>query len=83
MARYMTVHTIACVTRQNLKRLADKLDQDDRVGLIRMVADTIEGAMVCEFEAASKDVLMAFLSMNHMHTEKIMAVELEFPKENS
>ena len=49
MPKYLTVHTIACITRQNLKKLAERLQQDEQVELLRMVADTIEGAAICEF----------------------------------
>ena len=79
MPKYLTVHTIACITRQNLKKLAERLQQDEQVELLRMVADTIEGAAICEFAAPSRDVLMAYLSRNHMHTDRLLHAELQFP----
>ncbi|MBI2191855.1 MAG: hypothetical protein HYU36_07720 [Planctomycetes bacterium] len=79
MARYLTVHVIACVTRQNLKRLADRLREDSEVRLVRLVADTLEGAMIGEFESPSGDVLRAYLARQQVQAERILRAELEFP----
>lgn len=79
MPRYFTVHSIACVTRQNLRSLAERLQGDPAVKLVRMAADTMEGGMICEFESPSSDLLRAFLARHQVHVEKILRAEHEFP----
>ena len=78
MPRYLSQHTIACLTRQGLQAVIAELKRDESVKMIRCVSDSLEGKLVCEFEAASKDAVIAFLSAHNMHPQWVMRIEHEW-----
>jgi hypothetical protein len=77
MPRYISRHTIACMTRQALEALIAELKRDQTVKCIRFVADSLEGKLLCEFEAPDKETALAFLAVHNMHPHWVMRVEHE------
>jgi hypothetical protein len=77
MPRYISQHTIACLTRQALQALIVELKRDETVKTIRCVADSLEGKLVCEFDAPDKETVVAFLNAHNMHPQWVMRVEQE------
>ena len=78
MPRYISDHSIACLTRQALQALIEKLKRDESVKCIRFVSDSLEGKLLCEFEAPDKDTVLAVLSAHRMDPQWVMRVEQEW-----
>jgi hypothetical protein len=55
MPRYISQHTVACLTRQALQALIAELKRDETIKTVRCVADSLEGKLLCEFEAPDKE----------------------------
>jgi hypothetical protein len=77
MPRYISQHTIACLTRQALEALIAGLRRDPTVKCVRFVSDSLEGKLLCEFEAPDKETVVAYLRTHNMHPQWIMRVEQE------
>jgi len=75
MPRYLSQHTIACLTRQALQSLVTELKRDQTIKTIRCVSDSLEGKLVCEFEAPDKESVLAFLNRHNMRPQWVMRVE--------
>jgi hypothetical protein len=78
MARYLTMHTLACLTRQGAEELARKLESSSEVKMRRALANMIEGKMVVEFEARDRETLEACLARNGMHFDWMLRIEYEW-----
>ncbi len=78
MPRYISQHTIACLTRQALQAVIAELKRDETVRTIRCVSDSLEGKLLCEFEAPDKETVIAFLTTHNMHPQWVMRVEQEW-----
>ena len=78
MPRYISHHTVACQTRQALQALLEKLKQDGTVKCIRFVSDSLEGKLLCEFEAPDKDTVLAVLKSHRMEPQWVMRIEQEW-----
>lgn len=77
MPRYISQHTIACMSRQALEALIAELKRDRTLKCIRFVSDSLEGKLLCEFEAPDKETVLAFLSAHNMKPHWVMRVEME------
>ncbi len=80
MPRYFSCHTIACMTRQQLEQLLQELSRDESVRSVRAVADFMEGRLVCEWEAADQESLLAFLTARNMRQQWILRAELDLTR---
>jgi len=78
MPRYISQHTVACLTRQALQALVLDLKRDETVKCLRFVSDSLEGKLLCEFEAPDKATVVAFLTAHRMQPQWIMRVENEW-----
>jgi len=78
MPRYISQHTIACLTRQALQAVVAELKRDETVKTIRCVSDSLEGKLLCEFEAPDKETVVAFLAAHNMRPQWVMRVEHEW-----
>ena len=78
MPRYISQHTIACLTRQALEALITDLKRDGTVKCIRFVSDSLEGKLLCEFESPDKETTVGFLNAHNMHPQWVMRVENEW-----
>ncbi len=77
MARYLTQHTLSCLTRQGAESLATRLQSSETIRAGRILVNMLEGKMVVEFSAASREALEAYLKVENMHYDWILRIEWE------
>jgi hypothetical protein len=77
MARYMTQHSLACLTRQGAQELAQRMLAGGTARAERVLVNMQEGKMFGEFRAESRDVLERWLKAENMHFDWIVRVEWE------
>jgi hypothetical protein len=77
MPRYLTQHTLACLTRQGAEGLAARMQQGGSARAERVLANMFEGKMFIEFRAESREALEAFLLAEGMHYDWIVRIEWE------
>ena len=73
---YLSMHIIACMTRQGLNQLIATMQAAQEIRFIRACASQMAGRLLCEFEAADQDALLRFLDEHHIAHEWIIRVEL-------
>jgi hypothetical protein len=78
MPRYLSLHSLACLTRQGAEQLATRLGAATGVTTRRIQVNMMDGRMLVEFEAADRESLEAWLRAEGFHYEWLMRVELEF-----
>ena len=77
MARYLTQHTLACLTRQGAETLAQRMLGGDATRADRVLVNMLEGKMFVEFRAESREVLEAWLKAEGMHFDWLVRIEWE------
>jgi hypothetical protein len=83
MPKFVSAHIIACMTRQQVERLAKQFmeEESDGVKSLRVQCDTMLGRMVCEWEAPDRNTLVEWLKKRHVHFrgggEWVMHVQIE------
>jgi hypothetical protein len=77
MPRYLTQHTLACLTRQGAEALAQRMQQGNNAQADRVLVNMLEGKMFVEFRADSREVLEAWLKAEGMHYDWLIRIEWE------
>ena len=77
MPRYLTQHTLACLTRQGAEALAQRMQSGAPARAERVLVNMLEGKMFAEFQADSRDVLEAWLKTEGMHFDRLVRIEWE------
>ena len=77
MARYLTQHTLACLTRQGAENLAQRMHSGGAAQAQRVLVNMLEGKMFVEFRAESREVLEAWLKTEGMHFDWLVRIEWE------
>ena len=77
MARYVSLHTLACLTRQGAEQLAARLMIATTITARRVQVNMVEGKMLVEIEAPSREALEAWFRSEGFHYDWVMRVELE------
>ena len=77
MPRYVSLHTLACLTRQGVEHLATRLAAADRVTMRRKQVNMIEGKMLVEFEAPERETIEERLRDEGFHYDWVLRVEFE------
>jgi hypothetical protein len=77
MARYISQHTLACLTRQGAEQLSKRLHAGPEVTARRVLVNMQEGKMLVEFEAADRDELEKWLAREKFHFDWLLRVEFE------
>jgi hypothetical protein len=77
MPRYLSLHTLACLTRQGAAQLTERLFSSNSVKVRRVQVNMMEGKMLVEFEASDRDTLQAWLEAEGFHYEWLIRVEFE------
>jgi hypothetical protein len=77
MPRYLSQHTIACLTRQGAEELAKRLHAASAVRTLRVLLCLQDGKLLVEFEAASREELEKWLAAEKFHFDWILRVEYE------
>lgn len=77
MPRYISQHTLACLTRQGAGELVRRLQAVGPMTARRVLVNMQEGKMLVEFHAASREDLEKHLTAEKMHFDWLLRVELE------
>ena len=77
MARFISLHTLACLTRQGAEELTARLYRGTKVRARRVVVNLYEGKMLGEFEAENREAVEKWFQEQEMHFDWIMRVELD------
>jgi len=77
MPRYLSLHTLACLTRQGAEELATKLHCAAPVKTRRVLVSLYDGKMLVEYEAPSREALEHWLVAERFHCDWVIRVELE------
>jgi hypothetical protein len=77
MPRYLTQHTLACLTRQGAENLAQRMMCGGTAHAERVLVNMLEGKMFVEFKAESREVLEAWLKAEGMHFDWLVRIEWE------
>jgi hypothetical protein len=77
MPRYLTQHTLACLTRQGAEVLAQRMRAGGLAHAERVLVNMLEGKMFVEFRANSREDLEAWLETEAMHFDWLVRIEWE------
>jgi hypothetical protein len=77
MARYLTQHNIACLTRQGAEELTARLHSASAVRARRVLLGLQDGKLLVEFEANSREELEKWLAGEKFHFDWILRIEYE------
>lgn len=77
MARYISQHTLACLTRQGAAELARQFHAGTQVKARRILVNMQEGKMLAEFDAPSREELEKWLDSRKFHFDWLLRVEFE------
>ena len=77
MARYISQHTLACLTRQGAEQLARRLHDGKQVTARRVLVNMQEGKMLVEFEAPGRQELENWLAAEKVHFDWLLRIEFE------
>jgi hypothetical protein len=79
MAKYVSLHTLACLTRQGAEELAKRVFAASGASVAgrRVAVNLIEGKMLVEWEAPDRDQLEAWLATERFHCDWVLRIELE------
>lgn len=77
MPRYVSLHTLACLTRQGAGGLSERMFASTRVKTRRVQVNMLEGKMLVEFDAGDRESLETWLKQEGFHYDWIMRIEFE------
>lgn len=77
MPRYLSQHTIACLTRQDAEKLTARLHGASAVSARRVLLCLQDGKLLVEFEAKNREELEKWLAAEKFHFDWILRVEYE------
>lgn len=77
MPRYLTQHTLACLTRQGAETLAQRMQSGQNTRAERVLVNMAEGKMFAEFRAESRDAVEVWLKSEGMHYDWVVRIEWE------
>jgi hypothetical protein len=77
MARYISQHTLACLTRQGAEELSKRLHNGIGVSARRVLVNMQEGKMLVEFDAPGRAALEEWLALQKFHFDWLLRVEYE------
>jgi len=77
MPRYLSLHTLACLTRQGAGQLTERIFAATRVKARRVQVNMVEGKMLVEFETSDRETLEAWFKAEGFHYEWLMRIEFE------
>jgi hypothetical protein len=77
MPRYLSQHTLACLTRQGAEVLANRMQTGKSAKAERVLVNMLEGKLFAEFRAESRESLEAWLKQEGMHFDWLVRIEWE------
>jgi len=83
MPRYISQHTLACLTRQGAEEISRRLLGGQPVAARRVVFNMQEGKMLAEFEAPGREELEKWLAAGKFHFDWLLRIEMEAAADGS
>jgi len=77
MPRYLSQHTLACLTRQGAEELTKRLLAATDVTVSRVLVNMQEGKMLAEFTAPTREDLEKWLAREKFHFDWLLRIEFE------
>jgi hypothetical protein len=77
MPRYISQHTLACLTRQGAEQLSKRLHAATAISARRIMVNMHEGKMLVEFEASAREDLEKWLAAEKFHFDWLLRLELQ------
>jgi hypothetical protein len=77
MPRYISQHTLACLTRQGAEELSKRLLGGKPVAARRIVFNMQDGKMLAEFDAPGREELEKWLAAGKFHFDWLLRIEFE------
>jgi len=77
LRRYLSQHTLACLTRQGAEELTAQLHRAPGGRARRVLCNMQEGKMFVEFEAESREELEKWLGAQKIHFDWLLRIEFE------
>ena len=77
MPRYLSQHTLACLTRQGAAELVRRTHAATEVTAMRVLLNMQEGKMLIEFEATDRAALEKWLAAENFHFDWLLRIEFE------
>jgi hypothetical protein len=83
MPRYISQHTLACLTRQGAEEISRRLLGGKPLAARRVVFNMQEGKMLAEFDAPAREELEKWLAAGNIHFDWLLRIELESAADGS
>ncbi len=77
MPSYVSCHTIACMTLQQIRYLKTVLEDQSRIQLKRLFGSQISGKLLVELEAENREDVEDIFSSNRIHFDWLIRVEFD------
>jgi len=77
MPRYLSQHTIACLTRQGAEELTARLNATTAVHARRVLLAMHDGKLLVEFDAANREELETWLARERFHFDWVLRIDYE------
>lgn len=77
MPRYLSQHTLACLTRQGAEELSNRIMSAESVTARRVLVNMQEGKMLAEFDAPNREELEKWLAAEKFHFDWLLRLEYE------
>jgi hypothetical protein len=77
MPRYISQHTLACLTRQGAQDLSNRIMSAKAVTARRVLVNMQEGKMLAEFDAPNREELEKWLTAEKFHFDWLLRLEYE------
>jgi hypothetical protein len=75
MPRYLSQHTLACLTRQGAEQLSKRLHAATAVSTKRVLVNMHEGKMLVEIEAQGREELENWFATERFHFDWLLRIE--------
>lgn len=77
MPRYLSQHTLACLTRQGAAELVRQVHAATEIKATRVLLNMQEGKMLIEFEAPDRQEIEKWLASRKFHFDWLLRIEFE------
>lgn len=77
MPRYLSQHTLACLTRQGAEELAKRILAAQSVTARRILVNLQDGKMLAEFDAPTREALEKWMAAEKFHFDWLQRIEFE------
>ncbi len=77
MPRYLSQHTLACLTRQGAAELVRHIRMSTEITVKRVLLNMQEGKMLIELEAPNRDEIEKWFMTQKFHFDWLLRIEFE------